>query len=134
MYRVFASTPHHRIYSFFQLIQENSLSSASDDIEFWVRPGDVKDIRAPVFDDLPVHLRTILTGAEMHQEKPEDRDLVGKSGASLYEALGPLRKACLLNIARKTSHPTTPSQPRIQIRAGVFAWALGRVPSNRKQF
>jgi hypothetical protein len=104
MYRVSASAPHHRVYSFFQLIRENSVNAASDDIEFWVKPGDVKDLRAPEFDDLPAHLRTILIDSDMREEKPEDRDLVGKSGNDLYEHLGPLRKACLLNIAKKTSH------------------------------
>jgi hypothetical protein len=106
MYRVSASTAHHRVYSFFQLIQENRANPASDDIEFWVKPGDVKAIRAPAFDDLPVQLRTILSDADMREEESEDQDLVGKSSQALYDALGPLRKACLLNIAKKTSHPT----------------------------
>jgi hypothetical protein len=106
LYRISASTLHYRVYSFFQLIQENSVNPSSDDIEFWIKPSEVKDIRAPEFEDLPVHVRAILTNANMREEKPEDRDLVGKSGASLYEKLGPLRKSCLLNIAKKTSHPT----------------------------
>jgi len=106
MYRVSASTPHHRVYSFFQLIQENRANPASDDIEFWVKPGDVKDIRAPGFDDLPAQIRTILSDADMREEKSEDEDLVGKSSQALYDALGPLRKACLLNIAKKTAHST----------------------------
>jgi hypothetical protein len=106
MYRVAASTAHHRTYSFFQLIQESSNNPASDDIEFWVKPGDVKDIRAPQFEDLPAHLRAILTNSGMLEAKLEDRDLVGKSGESLYGQLGPLRKACFMNIAKKTSHPT----------------------------
>ena len=106
MYRVSASTDHYRAYSFFQLIQENSINPASDDIEFWVKPGDVNDIRAPQFEDLPRSLRSILTDSSMLEDKLEDRELVGKSGKSLYEQLGPLRKACLLNIAKKTSHPT----------------------------
>ena len=44
----------------------------------------------------------------MQVVKPEDQDLVGATGAALYQQLGPLRKACLLNIAKKVSHaPTT---------------------------
>jgi hypothetical protein len=107
MYRVSASTPHYRVYSFFQLIQEDSVNPASDDIEFWIRPQDVADIRAPKFDELPAELQKILTGAQMLRQKPEDEHLAGKSGSSLYQSLGPLRKACLLNIAKKASHPTS---------------------------
>jgi len=106
LYRITASAPHYRDYSFFQSIQENVVNTASDDVEFWVKPGDVRDIRAPGFEDLPERLQTILTGADIHAVKPEDQDLVGAAGASLYRKLGPLRKACLLNIARKASHPS----------------------------
>jgi hypothetical protein len=106
LYRVQMRAPHYRVYSFFQLIRENQVNPASDDVEFWVKPGDVKEISAPQFEDLPAHLRTILSDAQMVAEKQEDRDLVGVSGASLYQKLGPLRKACLLNITKKASHPT----------------------------
>jgi hypothetical protein len=106
IYRMAVSAPHYRDYSFFQLIQENIVNTASDDVELWVKPGDVSEIRAPSFDALPPHLRAILADADMHAVKPEDQDLLGASGATLFEKLGPLRKACLLNIARKTSHPT----------------------------
>jgi len=106
MYKVFASTSHYRPYSFFQLIREDQVNPAADDIEFWVRPGDVKNIRAPKFEELPLQIQTILNEAEMLEEKPEDGDLAGKSGESLYAKLGPLRKACLLNISKKASHPS----------------------------
>jgi hypothetical protein len=107
IYRISMTAPHYRRYSFFQLIQENRVNTASDDVQFWMKPGDVTDIRAPKFDDLPGRLRRILSRADMRKEKPEDRDLVGTSGASLYGQMGPLRKACLLNIARKAAnHPT----------------------------
>ena len=106
MYRIAVSAPHYRDYSFFQLIQENVVNTASDDVEFWVKPGDVSEIRGPGFDDLPERLRVILTDASMRTVKPEDQDLLGASGALLYQKLGPLRKACLLNIAKKASHPT----------------------------
>jgi len=109
MYRILASTPHYRDYSFFQLIQEDMVNPPSDDIEFWVKPGDVKEIRAPKFGELPSRARAILQAAEMRAEEPKDRDLVGESGESLYRTLGPLRKACFLNIAKKTSHPTADS-------------------------
>jgi hypothetical protein len=108
LYRVRASVPHYRPYSFFQLIQEDRSNTASDDVEFWVRPGDVVNIEAPAFSGLPGPAQTILANAQMTRVKPEDDDLVGVSGATLYQRLGPLRKACLLNIVKKASHgPTT---------------------------
>jgi hypothetical protein len=107
MYRVVATTPHYRAYSFFQLIREDRNNTASDNVEFWVKPGDVTDIRAPAFDDLPGRARRILERAQTTAERAEDSDLVGLSGADLYRRLGPLRKACLLNIVAKASHEAT---------------------------
>jgi hypothetical protein len=107
MYRVFAEAEHYRRYGFIQLIREERLNTASDDVEFWVKPGDVKDIKAPAFADLPEHVRQILADAETVQLKPEDRDLVGLKGADLYKQLGPLRKACLLNLVTKASDAQT---------------------------
>jgi hypothetical protein len=107
MYRVSASTPHCRVYSYFQRIVEDTVSGGTDDVEFWVKPGDVSDIEAPAFEELPDQVRQILNTAQMKLDKPEDKDLLGLSGAELYEQLGPLRKACLLNIAKKASHETT---------------------------
>jgi len=104
MYRVFAAAPHYRPYSFFQLIREDLVNPAADDIEFWVKPGDVKNIRAPQFLELPPQVQKILDQAAMIEEEDQDEDLVGDSGESLYAALGPLRKACLLNITKKASH------------------------------
>ena len=107
MYRVMATLPHYRTYSFFQSIKENRANPASDDIEFWVKPGDVKDIEAPEFIQLPTKVRGILSRAQMRRQSEEDSDLIGQTGESLYEALGPLRKACLLNIVRKVSDTTS---------------------------
>ena len=56
MYRVSASTAHHRVYSYFQKIVEDTVNGATDDIEFWVKPGDVSDIDAPAFDALPARI------------------------------------------------------------------------------
>jgi hypothetical protein len=106
LYRVTAMAPHRRVYSFFQPIREGIDNPASDDIEFWVKPGDVRDIDAPAFAALPGKVQEILDRAQMTAEKPEDRDLAGLSGKRLFDALGPLRKACLLNIVKKASHPT----------------------------
>jgi hypothetical protein len=107
LYKVSASTEHYRTYSFFQLVRENRDNTASDDVEFWVKPGDVTGIRAPAFDDLSRSVRRMLHNASMATAKAEDRDLVGASGATLYRRFGPLRKACLLNIATKLAHATT---------------------------
>jgi hypothetical protein len=107
MYRVFAEAEHYRHYGFFQLIREERDNTASDDVEFWVKPGDVKDITAAAFADLPSHVRRMLDDAETIDLKPEDRDLVGLTGAELYKQLGPLRKACLLNVVAKASDTKT---------------------------
>ena len=107
MYRVLATTPHYRPYAFIQLVREDRNNTASDDVEFWVKPSAVIDIRAPTFQDLPARVRRILEQAEMIDAKPEDRDLVGLAGADLYRQLGPLRMACLLNLAVKTSDAAT---------------------------
>jgi hypothetical protein len=107
MYRVSASTSHYRVYSYFQRIVENTVNGGTDDVEFWVKPGEVSDIDAPAFEDLPDKVQQILNAAQMKVDKPEDRDLLGLSGPALYENLGPLRKACLLNIVKKASHETT---------------------------
>jgi hypothetical protein len=107
IYRVVASTDHYRVYSYFQRIVEDTVNGGADDVEFWVKPGEVSDIDASVFDELPDRVQQILNAAQMKEDKPEDRDLLGLSGAALYDELGPLRKACLLNIAKKASHETT---------------------------
>ena len=107
IYQVTTSAPHYRDYSFFQLIREKVVTTASDDVQFWVKPGDVKNILAPGFDDLSAPVRAILANADMRAVKPEDRDLLGSSGASLYDKLGPLRKACLLNIVKKAGHASS---------------------------
>ncbi len=107
MYEVRASMPHHRRYAFFQLIRENQDNPASDDVEFWVKPGDVDGIEAPAFADLPARLRRMCDEAAMIVDKPEDRELAGVSGPALYQQMGPLRQACLLNIATKAADDAT---------------------------
>src|SRR6187397_1337849 len=52
MYQLSAEAEHYRPYGFFQLIQEDRVNTASDVVEFWVKPGDVRDIKAPTFDNL----------------------------------------------------------------------------------
>jgi hypothetical protein len=107
MYRVMASTSHYRVYSYFQRIVEDTVNGAADDVEFWIKPGEVKEIDAPEFEELPEKAQQILDAAQMRADKSEDEDLLGLSGSDLYESLGPLRKACFLNIVKKASHETT---------------------------
>lgn len=111
MYEVRASAEHYRTYAFFQLIRENQDNTASDDVEFWVKPGDVANIQAPAFADLPASVRAMCDQARMIVDKPEDREVVGLSGSTLYQQMGPLRKACLLNIVKK-----------VRRRPGAAAW------------
>ena len=107
MYEVRASTAHYRTYAFFQLIRENRDNTASDNVEFWVKPGDVAGIKAPAFADLPGTVRAMCDQATMIVDKPEDRELVGLSGNTLYQQMGPLRKACLINIVTKAGDART---------------------------
>lgn len=107
MYEVRVTSPHYKPYAFFQLIQENRDNPASDDVELWVRPGDVAGIDHKGLDALPPEGLTMLSQATMIVDRPEDRDLVGLSGLSLYQHMGPLRRACLLNILKKASDATT---------------------------
>ena len=107
MYKVFAEAEHYRPYGFFQRIQEDRINTASDDVEFWVKPGDVKDIKAPAFDSLSVRARKILNDADMMAVKDEDQDLLTLKGEDLYRQLGPLRKACFLNLIAKAADDTT---------------------------
>jgi hypothetical protein len=106
-YRVLATTPHYRPYGFFQLIREDRNNTASDDVEFWVKPSAVTGIRGPSFLGLPPRVRAMLEQAQMIAKTAEDRDLVGLAGAELYQQLGPLRKACLLNLAVKLADEAT---------------------------
>ena len=66
-----------------------------------VKPSRVRDIRAPA----PTRrLSNFLDAAAMVAPEDEDADLVGLSGGTLYDALGPLRQACLLNVFKKAGH------------------------------
>lgn len=107
MYRVQVTTPHYRPYAFLQLVREDRTNPAADDVEVWVKPGDVKGIAGPSFADLHPSARRILNAAEMIEQRPEDRDLLGLAGEALYDGMGPLRQACFLNIVAKARHLPT---------------------------
>jgi hypothetical protein len=116
IYTVRARTENFRPYAFFQLIQEDRDNIASDDVEFWVQPGDVDGIRAPGFAALPTTVRAMLDDAALIVARTEDRELIDLSGSTLYERMGPLRQACLLNIATKAGDPDTAGQCLRELR------------------
>lgn len=97
-----------RSYAFFQMIFEQQINTPSEShFRLVVKPKRVKDINAPAFPSLDISLRDLLNAADMRTVKPEDRDLLGLQGATLYDALGPLRKAGLLNIFTKATHASS---------------------------
>lgn len=107
-YRILMQAEHHRPYSFFQTIRPGTTpNTASDDVTFWVKPGDVQGIRGPKFGGLIARAQRILDTAQMVAEKPEDGDLAGLNGDKLYLRMGPLRQACFLNLVKKAGHAAT---------------------------
>jgi hypothetical protein len=75
-------------------------------IRLMANPKKIKDISAPPFSKLPASFRRGLEAAKMRALALEDEDLVGLTGAELYDEMGPLRKACLLNLVAKATHPS----------------------------
>lgn len=107
LYRVSVSSTRFKTYSFFQMIMENQMNQSPDNrIRMVVNPGKVKDITAPTFERLPIRHQAYLEGAVPIALEDEDRDLVGLNGAALYSAMGPLRKAAMLNLITKARHAT----------------------------
>src|SRR5687768_2902237 len=103
MYTVRVNAGNFKPYAFFQLMLEQRVNTASDSkIRLLVDPKRVRDIAAPDFTALSTAERSFLDSAEMTAEEQDDRDLLGITGPALYDELGPLRKACLLNIFAKT--------------------------------
>ena len=108
LYRVVITAKNFRTYSFFQLILDGRINTPSESpARLIVKPKHVKDIVAPAFSALDASLRAFLDAANMQAPKQEDRDLAGLQGEALYDLLGPLRKACLLNLFKKASHPSS---------------------------
>jgi hypothetical protein len=94
-------------YAFFQTVKEGAKNLPSDSpIRLMADPKKIKDITAPPFSKLPASFRRGLDAAKMRALAPEDEDLVGLTGAELYDVMGPLRKACLLNLVAKATHPS----------------------------
>ena len=106
-YMVTVRSKNYCPYSFFQMVTSDRDLQGSDSVDLWVDPSRVKGIKGPKFQDLePRHQRALDT-ARMFHLLPEDADLAGKSGARLYNAMGPLRQAAFLNILKKAGHRGT---------------------------
>ena len=112
LYRVSIDAENYNTYSFFQMIMEDKVNKSPDkQIRLVINPGKVKDITASTFDRLPARLQAYLKAAAPIVLSAEDNDISGLSGSKLYDILGPLRKAGLLNLLTKAKHGTS---------AGVF--------------
>ena len=105
--RVAVKTKNFRRYQFLQRMRQGVNRAAEDPIRLVVNPGKVDDIKAPSFSQLTARRRAFLNEAQMIDYQKEDRDLAGRAGPDLYDALGPLRKACLLNVLTKAHHATS---------------------------
>lgn len=93
-------------FSFAQFITEGD-QKALQDVLMVRNPKHVKTIDAPAFGGLPAKLRDWLSSARMMAPAQEDKDLVGKSGGDLYDALRDERKAGMLNVCAKATHTGT---------------------------
>lgn len=91
-------------YAFFQLMKSGKNVPSEARVRLMANPKKVGSITAPVFADLPATFRRALAAAVMVELAAEDRDLVGLSGEALYDAIGPMRKASLLNLVAKGLH------------------------------
>ena len=95
----------YKPYAFFQLMKTGARNLPSEArIRLMANPKKVASITAPAFADLPATFRRALEAAVMVELDAEDRDLLGLSGEALYDAMGPLRKASLLNLVAKGLH------------------------------
>ena len=112
LYRVSINAANYNTYSFFQMIMEDKVNKSPDNqIRLVINPGKVKEITASTFDRLPARLQAYLKAAAPIVLNAEDQDIAGLNGSNLYAALGPMRKAGLLNLLTKAKHGTS---------AGVF--------------
>ena len=92
-------------YAFFQLMKPGARNLPSEArVRLMADPKKIGGITAAAFADLPPNFRRGLERAVMIELAAEDRDLLGLSGAALYSAMGPMRKASLLNLVAKGRH------------------------------
>ena len=108
LYRVTLTTDAFKPYAYFQRIDPGNANRPSESpIRLVIDPSAVTDIKGPAFGDLPPSFRRGLDDAKMIALLPGDKDLVDLTGAELYDALGPMRQACLLNLVAKATHASS---------------------------
>lgn len=106
-YRVGVWTKAYKHYAFFQHIVDGENLASEGNIRLVANPKKVVEIRAPGLSKLPAAFERAVRSADMWRLGAEDADLVGVADTALFASMGPLRKACLLNIARKASHSSS---------------------------
>ena len=107
LYQVEIDAPNFRRFAFFQtILPDRDNIPPESHFRLVADPKRVVDIDAQPFAELPKAAQDNLKAAQMVAAASEDRDLRGRQGQALYDALGPLRKACLLNIFKKAAHGT----------------------------
>jgi hypothetical protein len=107
VFTVTVESRNFRPYRFFQMLREGGENTPSDGaIRLAADARRVRGIAAPAYGELPELAGRLLEQAQMREQLPEDRRLLGLRGAALYEALTSLQKACLLNLCAKAGHPS----------------------------
>lgn len=121
-------------FSFAQFITAGD-QKALQNVSMVRNPQHVKTIEAPSFSGLESKLKNWLSSAQMTAASREDEDLLGKSGSTLYDALGDERKAGMLNIFAKATHTGTVGglwefirEPLVFRRDRCFVRADSRLP------
>jgi hypothetical protein len=104
LYAIRLNADGYKPYAFFQLMKPGRNLPSEARVRLMANPKKVGSIAAPAFVDLPATFRRALDAAAMVEMAAEDRDLLGLSGEALYEAMGPMRKASLLNLVAKGLH------------------------------
>jgi hypothetical protein len=122
LYTFRLSAEGYKPYAFFQLMKPTARNLPTEArARLMINPKKIDDIEAPAFGKLPPNFRRALERAEMVELIEEDRDLVGLKGAALYDAMGSLRKASLLNLVAKGMHASSD-----RIASSVLAPAILR--------
>lgn len=120
LYRVRVKTRGYRTFGFFQTITDGDNLSSEMNVRLVADPKHIVDVEAPAFGKVPAAFRRSVEDADMWKLTAEDAPFVGGVGASLYDGLDPMRKACYLNIARKAGHESAAKIGRFVERLHVI--------------
>jgi hypothetical protein len=106
-YTVSVSANHFQTVPFIKIIHEGA--NSADPVRLPVNPAKVVGLSTPAYETLPAHLQEILTASQLidYRPDPANNPTVFLQGKDLYDAMHPLQKACLLNIAKKASDVAT---------------------------